>query len=140
MMLSSGERIDSTVNAPVNAARPAVRSQLDLDHLPEVIHDIPSPQLNHPLGSEKPPSKSPFRKSLKSWRTSPAYPNSSKRLGFSTGGFQELDSLDCNGTSMTPPSETKGLDLALPRSDPPDGGTLAWLHVFAGFLVVFNAQ
>lgn len=25
-------------------------------------------------------------------------------------------------------------------AEPPDGGTLAWLHVFAGHLVVFNAQ
>lgn len=24
--------------------------------------------------------------------------------------------------------------------EPPDGGTLAWLHTFAGFLVIFNAQ
>lgn len=27
-----------------------------------------------------------------------------------------------------------------PRDAPPDGGKLAWLHAFAGFLVIFNAQ
>ena len=57
---------------------------------------------------------------------------------FSVENNRELSRIRNGGKeplSPTTPEDPKGFNAA-----PPDGGTLAWLHVLAGHLVVLNAQ
>ncbi|KAL8823777.1 MAG: hypothetical protein Q9170_008319, partial [Blastenia crenularia] len=64
-------------------------------------------------------------------------------------GFLPPDLIDCRSSSQIickPPGKISPMHIVrLPnRSDmdsaPPDGGTLAWMHVLAGFFVIMDAQ
>ena len=85
----------------------------------------------------------------------PDYPQRRSRFSFSLPNInhssgsqssfidpsQELATYYRHGPPRQPPMEQKTASSSNTSDDePPDGGKLAWLHAWAGFLVVFNAQ
>ncbi len=53
---------------------------------------------------------------------------------------QQLTPIHIIAQAIPAPMQTGNENFPLQNDKPPDGGWLAWLHVFAGFLVIMNAQ
>ena len=58
----------------------------------------------------------------------------------SSGCVSEKEWLEHDDLTALPIEKKGKHQLPFVSEEPPDGGTLAWLHVFAGHLVILNAQ